>query len=124
MERTAVTEKLEALAYRPLTSPNAGRLLYDFVLGSGVENVLELGLRMERRRRTSPLRWKQQAPIAVLNRLPDDRLTDWAYKSGDGEPPHASDVDDTTDVSVLRHLAFASYRGDSRPVAADATVAD
>jgi predicted O-methyltransferase YrrM len=43
MEHAAVTKELEALDYQPLTSPVAGRLLYDFVLASGVEDVLELG---------------------------------------------------------------------------------
>ena len=38
-----VDRLLAELDYQPLTSPSGGRLLYDFVLGSGVVDVLELG---------------------------------------------------------------------------------
>ena len=43
IDADAVTRELATFEYRALTSPTAGRLLYDFVLKSGVENVLELG---------------------------------------------------------------------------------
>jgi predicted O-methyltransferase YrrM len=43
MNAEAVNRGLASLDYRALTAPAGGELLYDFVLNSGVEDVLELG---------------------------------------------------------------------------------
>jgi predicted O-methyltransferase YrrM len=42
-DAATVTRELAKLDYQPLTSSSGGKLLYDFVLQSGVEDVLELG---------------------------------------------------------------------------------
>ena len=43
MELTAVVEVLGRIRYSPLTSPEGGAKLYEFVRRSGVDDVLELG---------------------------------------------------------------------------------
>lgn len=43
MNASDVAERLQQLRYRQMTSPEAGRLLYEFVVNGDVENVLELG---------------------------------------------------------------------------------
>lgn len=43
MKPEALAAALGGLDYSPLTSPKGGRMLYEFVLGSGAADVLELG---------------------------------------------------------------------------------
>ena len=43
MKPEALAAALGGLDYSPLTSPEGGRMLYEFVLGSGAADILELG---------------------------------------------------------------------------------